>query len=559
MIKILKNIISAVMIMSVCVSVLGGCKTPASDKVYSAEIIKISDGVNGFDIDGKPFLYIAGEMRTEAYMTLDGKTSEELGLYIEKAANLGVTVAKCSINWKDIETEKDVYDYSVIRELMQACLDNDVKLELMWYSIIMCGTSHSYHLPDYIVNDKTTYPRLTFETADGTKRDFYKESTYYGTEFLLDLNNKALMERETKVIKNIMDYVYLWEEAREFPKVLFAVQVYNEADAFPGHYTGDRAKVYLNETEVTNEDAWTKIKQSMNNAGNAFKSGKYVPLTCTNFLRPQTKILGNASGVVTSLARSQEIVDLKGIDFVGYDPYISDLSTLKKSIFAYDSEVSGNVTRIDENGGEYTNTDSLILLAASMNVGYTVYEVISPSFFSDAHDQGILDKNTFADKTVEKGNIVDNYTDRARVLINGLRAAGGYGASTKRDNFAAFNIVANSPSDYSKQIIRTENVRITFETYNTAIGYALQTDEYVMVFATKDATVTLANSSFSGVESGKYNSNNEFIGDGGTPVLSADGMLEMKGGVFYRIKISTLGEKLTSDTDKFKSSYVYGQ
>ncbi|MGN1062284.1 MAG: hypothetical protein ACI4RO_04070, partial [Candidatus Scatosoma sp.] len=237
-------------VLSALLCLTAACATACAkeDKVYSAKIAESSQGVRCFETDGKPFLYLAGELRTEAYMNLDGKTAEDLHVYIEKAADLGFTVAKVSVNWKDIEPQKDEYDYSVIRELMQACYDNNVKLELMWYSVLMCGTSHSYHLPEYIWNDKATYPRLTY-VLDGIERDFYKNSTYYGEEFMLHLNSPALTERENKVISGIMDYVYQWEEARNFPKVLFGVQVYNEADAFPGHYTGNRARVFLNGNE----------------------------------------------------------------------------------------------------------------------------------------------------------------------------------------------------------------------------------------------------------------------------------------------------------------------
>lgn len=547
--------IAIVLSALLCLAVAGACSGD-EDKVYSAKIAVSAQGVRGFETEGRPFLYLAGELRTEAYMNLDGKTAEDLHVYIEKAAELGFTVAKVSVNWKDIEPQKDEYDYSVIRELMQACYDNGVKLELMWYSVLMCGTSHSYHLPEYILSDRQTYPRLKY-VIDGIERDFYKNSTYYGEEFMLHLNNPALMERETKVIGGIMDYVYQWEEARNFPKVLFGVQVYNEADAFPGHYTGNRAEVFLNGNKVDNNAAWAMLKEAMNNAGKAFKGGKYVPLTCTNLLRPQTAVLGSDSGTVTPLSRSQELVDLEGIDFVGYDPYLNGLSALKKSIYAYDSEVSGNVTRIDENGGEYTNTDGLILLAASMNVGYTVYEVISPAFFSNEHDQGILDKETFGDKIVVNGGIEDNYTARARTMIKGLRAAGSYAAGTKKENFAAFNIVLENPGDYCKQTIKTENVTLAFETQNAAIGYALQTEEYVMAFATQDAVLKLSNSKFSGAESGAYDANDEFVSTGTVSLKDGD-TLEMQGGVFYRIKISETGKKQTSDTDLYKSGYRYG-
>ncbi|MGN1052837.1 MAG: hypothetical protein ACI4SH_05555, partial [Candidatus Scatosoma sp.] len=80
----------------------------------------------------------------------------------------------------------------------------------------------------------------------------------------------------------------------------------------------------------------------------------------------------------------------------------------------------------------------------------------------------------------------------------------------------------------------------------------------VMAFATQDAVLKLSNGKFSDAESGSYNAKDEFTSTGAVSLKGGD-TLEMKGGEFYRIKISEAGGKQTSDTDLYKSSYRYGK
>lgn len=526
-----------------------GCTEPTEgppDGQVVASRVTTAGGVPVVEVDGKPFPYLAGEMRFEAYMNCDGATPEDYEKYVAAAAGLGLTVMTVSIDWRDLEPEKDAYDFDVIRSILGYALQYGIKVEFLWYSTLMCGRSHSYHIPEYIVADPATYPRYTIE-QNGSTRDYFGDSTYYGRQFMLELDNPALLERERRMLEKLMAFVYDWEEARQFPKVLIGMQIYNEPDAFPEKHLETYA-MQLNGAPQTKEATWEKVRTAMNAAAKVVKNAKYTVYTRTNLLRPAATSLGNTAGF-SPLSAAKAVYDLPNIDCVGFDPYYQSVGYLAKSIEAYRDALPENVTHLAENGGEYTNTDTLMLLSLSLNCGYTVYELASPLFFAAAHDQGILDKTTLGDKYADVGK-TDNYTARARTMIRGLRAAGSH-LMTHRDNFAAFNVVSDYPSDYISQRIDTTHVSLKFESENTALGYAIETaDGYLLAFATRDAALTLGNGTFGAVEIGRY--------DGDVFTKTGDGALDgttlaLTGGTFYRVKLESSLKTLQSTTANYKA------
>lgn len=542
--KLFTVLLGAVMAISAI-----GCETQTPPEVPDGQVVasKVStkNGVPYIEVDGKPFPYLAGEMRFEAYMNCDGATTEDYEKYVRAAAELGLTVITVSIDWRDLEPQKDTYDFEVVKAILGYAKQYDIKVEFLWYSVLMCGRSHSYHIPEYIVEDAATYPRYTV-TQNGSTRDYFGDSTYYGRQFMLELDNPQLMEREKLVLEKLMQFIYDWEEARAFPKVLIGMQIYNEPDAFPEKHLEAHAMALRGQPQ-TKAQTWDKVRTAMNAAAKVVKTSKYSVYTRTNLLRPETRMLRDQSGF-SPLSAAQAIYDLTYIDCVGFDPYFSTVSHLAASIEAYREALPSNVTHLAENGGEYTNTDSLLLLAASLNCGYTIYELASPLFFAAAHDQGILDKNTLQDKYADSAG-TDNYTMRARTMINGLRAAGVY-LHTHRDNFAAFNVRSDYPSDYVSCRVETAHVGIHFESDNTALGYAIETDDgYLLAYSTQNATVALSNGVFSTVESGRYESDG-FVKTGDAALTG--NKLTMTANTFYRIKIDSTEKTLKSTTSQYK-------
>jgi hypothetical protein len=122
-------------------------KTTGSGKVY-------------IEVDGLPYNMVGAQIRLDgllnrhfqfypnAPMALSYSEIEE---YFKKAKECGINTLGLSIDWKRIEVEKDVYEFELIDKLLEMTNKYDLKCEFLWFSTNMCGDTHSFHLPNYIL------------------------------------------------------------------------------------------------------------------------------------------------------------------------------------------------------------------------------------------------------------------------------------------------------------------------------------------------------------------------------------------------------------------------
>ena len=52
------------------------------------------------EVDGKPFLMLGAQLRTDFFIQLDNKQLDELDKYFEYARSLNVTVVQVPISWR---------------------------------------------------------------------------------------------------------------------------------------------------------------------------------------------------------------------------------------------------------------------------------------------------------------------------------------------------------------------------------------------------------------------------------------------------------------------------
>lgn len=540
--KITAGILLGAMSFSLCACELP--ETPPEDgraKVYASEIRVNTDGTETFLVGGEPFLYLGAESRFEAYTNCDKAEYADYEKYVKSAADLGCNVLAVSVDWADIEIEKGVYDYECINKILGYGLKYDVKIDLLWYSALMCGDSHEWHVPDYIFEETPRYQIF----RDGVEQPYIAESTNYGIQTLMRIDDKEFMKRETAVVEALMEHIYQWEEAREFPKVLIGVQVYNEVDAFPEKRL-EQYSVSINGRTITKDEAWATIRTAMNNCAKAFKSSPYQVITRTNLLRPACPDISSPG--ISPIERAVELYNLEYLDSVGYDPYLNNLSELKTTIEYYQRYLPNNFTHIAENGregtkgeGRYAFGEGEILLSVSMNTGYVLYELASPKKFdNEGYGQGVLDPVTLADYS---------YTENIRKMYFALKKVGAVAADVNPTEFATFNIDSSAGKTVWNKTVNTSSVSFKFTTSTGAKGFAIVYGGYIYAYSQGSATLTLSNGSFSNVETGKL--------DGTVWVKDGDGALDgntltFDGASVYRIKIdSTLGA-LESDTNLYK-------
>ncbi len=518
---------------------------PDENAVIASEIVKNADGTETFCVGGEPFLYLGAEARFEAYTNCDETPSSDYGKYVKRAAELGFNVLAVSVDWADIEPEEGKYDFTVINNILRFGEQYGIKIELLWYSALMCGDSHEWHLPAYIFNETPCY--TMHSENGGVEQPYITDSTIYGIQKFLKISDPTFMKREAAVVKALMEHIYMWEEARSFPKVLIGVQVYNEADAFPEKRV-DQYDVCENGKRLTNDQAWEVVLTAMENCAKAFKSSRYKVITRTNLLRPDCIDLQWPG--YSPIARAKEVFALPHLDAVGYDPYLNSPTELKASIEYYQRELPENFTHIAENGrktsqgsgeGTYENGEGEILTAVSLNCGYMLYELCSPKFFDKSgYPQGIIDPYTLEDYS---------YTPRIASMCNALRKVSSVAASTAPEDFAAFNIdTASGRENWSKKIV-AGGVEFSFSTNAGAKGFAIVKDGYIYLYSSAAAEVTLGNGTFEGAEYGGFEGG-AWKTEGSEP-LSENKLTPAEGRV-YRVKIASLAGELASTANTFK-------
>src|SRR5690606_20720072 len=189
----------------------------------------------------------------------------------------------------------------------------------------------------------------------------------------------------------------------------------------------------------------------MTTLGHVVKNSKYKCYTRTNLTTTYDDYI----------ARSAQIVQKGGVDFVGLDPYINDVNTIGDMLDQLNA-INGNFGHISENGGEFVNNDILTLKALVDGMGYSIFEVVTtpnpllqdwtlrgvfnPDFSYKPHTQRILDaykifKNAWYDFAVAEVN-----------------------------NMKGFNIAQSELSTSRTEVVTTQNVKITWTTTNSGIG-----------------------------------------------------------------------------------------
>lgn len=518
------------------------------DPLYNGETVLVSEIVkdnygNHISVNGKDFLFIGSQIRVDAFMNCDKLTYEEVEFLFAEAAKLGVTVVQIPIEWAKIELEQDKFDFTYLWYMLTFANRYNLKIELLWFGTNMCGDSHSYTVPDYILRDGKTYPKF-----DALRTGEYWN--YYGVMWFLDFDNENLMTRESNAISQMMNYIYDFDSTHEGKKPVIGIQVLNEPDIFV-RFRINQYNVLskLTGVQMSVEEGYKKICASLDKLGQTVKNSKYKVYTRVNFASStgadqisSGNGIYNGDDVKNAPEFVKRIYNLEGIDIVGDDSYNSSVKNIK-GIATMFSRIENNFGHIAENDGSYTNTPSLILAAASQHAGYSIYDLITSPFFvkngSSGVDQGIM---TYKN---------DNYTEfiykqhyeSTKNIINGLKEVSSIVYDISNDDFACFNIKNDYPSEKITQSINTTNVNINFNTSNGAIGFALDTGNSLDMYFTSDSEVSLENIDINTISVGHYK-NDEF---NTTEEVTNSNKIMVRANCLYHVTYSSNG-KLTSST-----------
>lgn len=440
--------------------------------------IQTKNGRNYIEYLGEPFLLLGGQIRVDGLMNRgEGEHApvagapaalkvEEIEPYIRRAAEFGLTAVELPIDWRDIEPEKDKYDFTIPDTLLSLCNKYGIKAEFLWFSTNMCGDSHSFHIPDYIWENETDYPKLD------SAYDYF--SWMYGYMGHLKLDSPLLMEREGKVLTALMNHVYEWNEENGKKYPLISVQIHNEPDGLV-RWRSTQAEL-LERNGMTIKELWQMTLNALDNAGNAVKNGKYKVITrCNMTVSFSMNEFAEAPG-----CSPKDVYALSGIDIVGDDPYTTSASAVSELIASYNYEK--NYPHIAENMGNYANTASLILSCVTSGGGYAIYDFITPQYFNYMND---LNGSTYQ---MDQGVLNDDFTPKAHSsdvenIVKGIGYASKILASVPLENMSGLNVEKDSPVTVFEKDYEIGGLKIGFSTQNAAKGYIFTDGSAVYFFA----------------------------------------------------------------------------
>ena len=520
-----------------------------TDPVYDGSDVLVSKVVtneNGthIEVDGKPFLFVGTQIRVDAFMNCDKLSYDEVKCLFAEASKLGVTCVQIPIEWAKMELEQDVFDYTYIRNMLLFANEYNLKVEFLWFGTNMCGDTHSYTVPDYILRDGKTYPKFdALRTGE-----FWN---YYGIMWFLDFDNENLVARESNAISKMMDYIYDFDSTHGGKKTVIGIQVLNEPDIFVRWRINDKEVLSKETGEVmSHEEGYQKICNSLDALGKTVKNSKYKVYTRVN-LASSTNADNTSSGngifsgstLKDAPSFATRFQALEGIDIIGDDSYTSSVKNIKGITAMYATKIPNNFGHIAENDGNYKNTPSLILTSVAMHGGYSIYDLLTSPFFVSNNasniDQGVI---KFKEGSYTEYTYKAHY-DLTQNIIEGLKLVGGTVYDVKPEDFAAFNIKYDNPSETITQNINTTNVALEFSTTKGAIGYAIDHGTYMDVYVTENSTLKVDNIVISAINTGEYGAAG-FVSATNETVSNT---IELAADTLYRVTYTSSG-KLTSST-----------
>ena len=138
---------------------IAGCSQGSGNTAVKPALVQ-KDGVTHFEVDGKPFLMLTGELHnststSESYM-------ESIGVWEQmKHGNFNTVIASCS--WDVIEDEQGHYDFTSVDHIIRNARENGLKVVMIWFASWKNGNSS--YAPSYIKRDPANYPLV--QTQDG--------------------------------------------------------------------------------------------------------------------------------------------------------------------------------------------------------------------------------------------------------------------------------------------------------------------------------------------------------------------------------------------------------
>ena len=145
--------------LATCFLMILGCSQEVRDTPVKPALVQ-KDGITHFEVDGKPFLMLTGELHNST--STSERYMESIGVWEQmKHGCFNTVIASCS--WDVIEDEKGHYDFTSVDHVIRNARENGLKVVMIWFASWKNG--NSTYAPSYIKRDPVNYPLV--QTQDG--------------------------------------------------------------------------------------------------------------------------------------------------------------------------------------------------------------------------------------------------------------------------------------------------------------------------------------------------------------------------------------------------------
>lgn len=515
--------------------ILVGCSNSCPSKCDIAPDIEFKNNIDGYvpylqetsesgksfivDKNGNPQLILSSLLRTDLSLNADFFKANELEDYFAIAKETGFNTFDLVITRREVEPSKNKYNFDDLKVYLDYAKKYDLKLNILWYGSIVDGETHGANVPQYILNNKKTYPLLV-DLFDGG---------VYGRYCILDWSNKNLVSREQKALYSLCNYIASRCEEETLKDPVVMIQLGQGVDRFYrwriGQYTIPGKETAL----MSQDEAEEMTNYYLNEMGRAVKYSSYKALTRAEFCE-QSSVINYVRN-----AKNNEFVDMV------CPTYLHDVSAMRNGIKSFVEEYEDMAVINVENWANdinYKATLANISLGAS---GYTCYQLSAPIYYPELPNGALYERynasgTTLEEKFTPKGTRVED----TKSVVNALNNAYIPAATTSRANFASFGFDNRiSSNEQAQKIYLNSGILIDYNKAISSIGFAIYSSSYLYCYSKEDAQMKFTNCSLITASEGNIDENGDW-NPLQTVSLAENTTLSLAGGKTYRIKVASV-------------------
>ena len=182
--------------------VIAGCVQNASYIAPIPSLERRGEAVQ-LMVDGKPFLVLGGELHNSS-----ASTAAYMEPIFPRLKEGGLNTVLAVVAWEQIEPEENVFDFSIVDELLDVARRNDLRLALLWFGSWKNGITS--YVPAWVLKDKARFPLI--KTKSGAELN------------ILSTFAQASVEADAKAYRALMKHIAQVDHQR----TVIMMQIENE-------------------------------------------------------------------------------------------------------------------------------------------------------------------------------------------------------------------------------------------------------------------------------------------------------------------------------------------